>query len=63
MRATRRTRDVLTAGFLLAVISLEPILAIWALNTLFDSGIAFGFTEWLAMLALGGLVKLYILFK
>ena len=39
------------------LIIAEPFVIIWALNTLFQTGIAYGWLEWLAVFALGGIVR------
>lgn len=39
-------------GILVLVIMFMPLAVIWALNTLFSLGIAYGFYEWLAVLVL-----------
>jgi hypothetical protein len=41
----------------IAAAIISPILFIWALNTLFNLGIAFGFFEWLAALLLLGILR------
>ncbi len=40
--------------FYFACFVAGPIITIWALNTLFALGIAYGFYEWVAVLCLGG---------
>lgn len=39
--------------FFILLIIAYPFISIWALNTLFGLGIAYGFFEWLAMLWVG----------
>jgi hypothetical protein len=53
-----------TAGYLIAIlivaliaILVAPLFLIWALNTLFGLGIAYGFFEWLAALLIIGFFK------
>jgi hypothetical protein len=46
---------VLFVAIFAAVVS--PLLLIWALNTLFGLGIAFGFFEWLAALLILGMLR------
>jgi hypothetical protein len=46
---------VVIVAIFAAVVS--PLLLIWALNTLFGLGIAFGFFEWLAALLLLGIMR------
>lgn len=43
-------------GAILLIIA-EPFVIIWALNTLFQTGISYGALEWLAVFALGGIVR------
>jgi hypothetical protein len=38
----------MVAMFLIAVIIAFPLAIIWAMNTLFSLGIAYGFSQWLA---------------
>ena len=38
----------------IAIIILTPLAVIWALNTLFNLGIAYNFWTWLAMAVLTG---------
>ena len=42
------TSNVMVAMFLIAVIIAFPLAIIWAMNTLFSLGIAYGFSQWLA---------------
>jgi hypothetical protein len=53
-----------TAGYLVGIlivaliaVLVAPVLLIWALNTLFGLGIAYGFFEWLAALLILGFFK------
>ena len=41
-------------GALIALIIFAPLAVIWSLNTLFGLGIAYTFTNWLAMVILTG---------
>ncbi len=50
---------VLVSLFILIIglIIIGPLLSIWALNTLFNLGIAYNFYTWLAALLLGAAIK------
>lgn len=53
-------KSKVVVGFLilaLIVVVLSPFAFIWALNTLFNFTIAYGFYEWLAGLILLGFLK------
>jgi hypothetical protein len=53
-------KDKFVAAFLifaLIAVIAGPLLVIWALNTLFNLSIAYGFFEWLAGLILLGYFK------
>ena len=41
-------------ALVIAIIIFAPLLVIWALNTLFNLGIAYNFWTWLAMAVLTG---------
>lgn len=41
-------------GALIVLIIFAPLAVIWSLNTLFGLGIAYTFTNWLAMVILTG---------
>ena len=43
--------------FLIGAIVFMPLAVIWALNTLFGLGIAYGFYEWLAVLVLSAFLQ------
>lgn len=47
-----KTDTVLLALFVIALITAGPLLAIWSVNTLFATGIAYTFTNWVAMMLL-----------
>lgn len=40
-----------------AVIVAAPLVVIWALNTLFNTGIAYGFWEWLSIVVLSSVIN------
>jgi hypothetical protein len=42
---------------ILTILILGPFAVIWALNTLFHTGIAYGFWEWLAVVFLNGFIQ------
>lgn len=44
-------------AMVLLLIVLMPLAVIWALNTLFTLGIAYGFYEWLAVLVLSAFLQ------
>ena len=48
-----KNQEAVFFAALFAGIILAPFAFIWALNTLFGAGIAYGFWEWLAMLVVG----------
>ena len=45
---------IMIVGALIALVILAPLAVIWSLNTLFGLGIAYTFTNWLAMVILTG---------
>ena len=45
---TKPTNWALIFVLLVSVIAFFPLAIIWALNTLFSLGIAYGFAEWVA---------------
>lgn len=47
----------------LGIVLMEPIAVIWALNTLFNSGIAYGITEYLSIVILSGVIRMTLLTK
>ena len=47
MKTTPATMALIVI-FLVSIIAFFPLAIIWALNTLFSLGIAYGFYEWLA---------------
>ena len=44
-------------GILVLAIMFMPLAVIWALNTLFGLGIAYGFYEWLAVFVLSAFLQ------
>lgn len=42
----------LLIGLIIALVAIGPLALIWALNTLFNAGIAYTFWTWLAALVL-----------
>lgn len=44
-------------GFVIFLVAIGPILGIWALNTLFHTGIEYTFTNWAAAAILVSLLQ------
>lgn len=47
---------VVLVALIVVIIAVAPLLTIWALNTLFSTGIEYTFWTWLAALILVGIV-------
>ena len=45
---------IVLVALVIAIVILIPLAVIWALNTLFNLGIAYNFWTWLAMAVLTG---------
>jgi hypothetical protein len=45
---------IVLVALVIAIVILTPLAVIWALNTLFNLGIAYNFWTWLAMAVLTG---------
>ena len=54
---SKNTAVILLICIVLTVVVLSPLAAIWSINTLFGTTIAYGFYEWLAALVLVGIVQ------
>ncbi len=45
---------IVTVSLIIAIVIFAPLVVIWALNTLFNLGIAYSFWTWLATAVLTG---------
>jgi len=52
-----KTDTVLIVLFVIILIAAGPLLAMWSVNTLFNTGIEYTFINWLAAFVLMAIIK------